>query len=67
MKALQRLVKLGILGGLLLGMKRAGVLVPIDIPPPEPPELPGPWTECPEGFSRKLIENQWRCWPKDQL
>jgi len=40
-----------------------GIITP---PPPGPPELPGPYTECPEGFSRKLIEGQWRCWPKGQ-
>jgi len=33
-------------------------------PPPPPPELPGRFTECPEGFYRKLIEGQWRCWPR---
>jgi len=32
--------------------------------PPSPPELPGPGTECPTGFYRKLIEGQWRCWPR---
>jgi len=32
--------------------------------PPSPPELPGPGTECPTGFYRKLIGGQWRCWPK---
>ena len=31
--------------------------------PPAPPELPGPGTECPVGYYRKLIEGQWRCWP----
>ena len=35
---------------------------PITAPPP-PAELPGPDTECPTGFYRKLIEGQWRCWP----
>jgi len=36
------------------------------ITPPQPPdpELPGRFTECPEGFYRKLIEGQWRCWPR---
>jgi len=33
-------------------------------PPPGPPELPGPSTECPTGFYRKLIDGQWRCWPR---
>ena len=33
--------------------------------PPPPPKLPGPYDACPAGFSRKLIEGQWRCWPKD--
>ena len=32
--------------------------------PPTPPELPGPNTACPEGFYRKLIGTQWRCWPR---
>ena len=32
--------------------------------PPPPPELPGRFTECPEGFYRKLIGGQWRCWPR---
>jgi len=43
-----------------------GVIIPIDpgLKPPTPPELPGRFTECPVGFSRKLIEGQWRCWPK---
>jgi len=35
---------------------------PITAPPP--PVLPGRFTECPEGFYRKLIEGQWRCWPR---
>ena len=33
-------------------------------PGPPPPELPGRFTECPEGQERKLIGGQWRCWPK---
>jgi len=60
---IERLIKLGILGGLLLGMKRAGFPITPAGPPP-PPELPGPNTECPTGFYRKLIEGQWRCWPR---
>ena len=43
-----------------------GIITPPPPGPPPPPELPGPYTECPEGFSRKLIEGQWRCWPKGQ-
>jgi len=41
-------------------------ILPLITPPgpPSPPELPGPGTECPTGFYRKLIEGQWRCWPK---
>jgi len=31
--------------------------------PPPPPVLPGRFTECPEGFYRKSIGGQWRCWP----
>jgi len=43
-----------------------GVIIPIDpgLKPPTPPTLPGPYDACPAGFSRKLIEGQWRCWPK---
>jgi len=35
------------------------------ITPPQPPDprLPTRYTECPEGFYRKLIGGQWRCWP----
>jgi len=36
------------------------------ITPPGPPELPGPGTECPTGFYRKLIGGQWRCWPSER-
>jgi len=45
-----------------------GVVIPIDpgLKPPPPPKLPGPYDACPAGFSRKLIEGQWRCWPKGQ-
>jgi len=39
--------------------------LPITAPPPPPPsELPGRYTECPEGQERKLIGSQWRCWPR---
>jgi len=43
-----------------------GVIIPIDpgLKPPSPPQLPGPYDACPTGYSRKLIEGQWRCWPK---
>jgi len=34
--------------------------------PPTLPKLPGRYDECPAGFYRKLIEGQWRCWPKER-
>jgi len=40
-----------------------GVIIPPP-GPPAPPELPGPGTECPPGYYRKLIDGQWRCWPR---
>jgi len=42
-----------------------GVIIPID-PGLKPPDLPTRYTDCPEGYSRKLIEGQWRCWPKEK-
>lgn len=37
------------------------------VPPPPPTELPpGPNTPCPEGFYRKPIGGQWRCWPSER-
>jgi len=44
-----------------------GGIIPIDpgLKPPDP-RLPTRFTDCPEGYSRKLIEGQWRCWPKGQ-
>jgi len=42
-----------------------GVIIPIDpgLKPPDP-RLPDSSTPCPEGFYRKSIGGQWRCWPK---
>jgi len=34
--------------------------------PPPPTELPGRFTECPEGQYRKLIGGQWRCWVSER-